>query len=229
MFFWFAFSALQFDIILATFFHKTFCYYVHKLYSLPFLCYFFFQIYHIFQLKKWSMMCYIKPNFKNLLFKTKKSLFKNIFTRILPLVYYTKYFWILQPSKWGSQIEKARQIFFKSEKNVICDWHLQGDSGSSLQLSVEINRWVQVGLVSFGAATGCVNDHPNGYSKISYYLDWIGTMTGMNFDWGNFSNWNLFVIFCICTILCFEFNLVMDWIPKNYLFNSSEIYLVWTL
>ena len=112
---------------------------------------------------------------------------------------------------------------------MICDWQLQGDSGSSLQLSVEINRWVQVGLVSFGAATGCVNDHPNGYSKISYYLDWIGTVTGMNFDWGNFSNWNPFVIFCTYTILCLEFNLVMDWIPKNCFFNLYQIYLVWNL
>lgn len=59
---------------------------------------------------------------------------------------------------------------------------LQGDSGSSLQYSVERGRWVQVGVVSFGAATGCDNEHPNGYSKIAHYLDWIGNVTGVHYD-----------------------------------------------
>jgi len=58
----------------------------------------------------------------------------------------------------------------------------QGDSGSSLQYTEEIGRWIQVGVVSFGAAIGCVNEHPNGYSKIVNYLDWITSVTGINFN-----------------------------------------------
>ena len=30
---------------------------------------------------------------------------------------------------------------------------------------------------------GCVNEHPNGYSKIVNYLDWITSVTGINFNW----------------------------------------------
>lgn len=60
----------------------------------------------------------------------------------------------------------------------------QGDSGSSLQYPLENDqdRWVQVGVVSFGAATGCADDHPNGYTRIAYFLDWISEITGLTFD-----------------------------------------------
>jgi len=59
----------------------------------------------------------------------------------------------------------------------------QGDSGSSLQYQTNNSeRWIQAGVVSFGAATGCADDHPNGFTKIAYYLDWIGQITGLEFD-----------------------------------------------
>lgn len=57
----------------------------------------------------------------------------------------------------------------------------QGDSGSALQYTSDIGRWIQVGVVSFGAAVGCVNQHPNGYSKIVNYLDWISSVTKIDF------------------------------------------------
>ena len=56
---------------------------------------------------------------------------------------------------------------------------LQGDSGSALQYAIDIGRWVQIGVVSFGPATGCQNDYPSGYSKIAHYLDWISQVTGI--------------------------------------------------
>lgn len=57
----------------------------------------------------------------------------------------------------------------------------QGDSGSSLQYIID-DRWVQTGVVSFGAATGCSDDHPNGYTRIAFYLDWIESITGIIFN-----------------------------------------------
>ena len=59
--------------------------------------------------------------------------------------------------------------------------NFQGDSGSSLQYVID-DRWVQTGVVSFGAATGCSDDHPNGYTRIAFYLDWIESITGIPFN-----------------------------------------------
>ena len=43
----------------------------------------------------------------------------------------------------------------------------QGDSGSSLQWEGEEGPWLQYGIVSFGASTGCGTGHPNGYSRFT--------------------------------------------------------------
>merc|ERR1719320_542973 len=58
----------------------------------------------------------------------------------------------------------------------------QGDSGSSLQYVSENGPWIQYGVVSFGASTGCGTGHPNGYSRVTGYLDFIGETTGMTFQ-----------------------------------------------
>jgi len=57
----------------------------------------------------------------------------------------------------------------------------QGDSGSSLQYLSKNGPYIQYGIVSFGASTGCGTGHPNGYSRITGYLDFIGETTGMTF------------------------------------------------
>lgn len=54
----------------------------------------------------------------------------------------------------------------------------QGDSGSALQHQ-ERGPWVQEGIVSFGSSTGCGTGHPNGYSRLSYYLEFIQSVTGI--------------------------------------------------
>lgn len=59
----------------------------------------------------------------------------------------------------------------------------QGDSGSSLQYhNSQEDRWIQFGIVSFGASTGCGTGHPNGYSRITEYLDFIGDTVGTTYD-----------------------------------------------
>jgi len=54
----------------------------------------------------------------------------------------------------------------------------QGDSGSALQHQ-EKGPWVQEGIVSFGSSTGCGTGHPNGYSRLAYYLEFIQSVTGI--------------------------------------------------
>jgi len=54
----------------------------------------------------------------------------------------------------------------------------QGDSGSALQHQ-EKGPWVQEGIVSFGSSTGCGTGHPNGYSRLAYYLEFIQSITGI--------------------------------------------------
>jgi len=58
----------------------------------------------------------------------------------------------------------------------------QGDSGSSLQYNAQNGPWIQYGIVSFGASTGCGTGHPNGYSRVTGYLDFIAGTTGMTFN-----------------------------------------------
>lgn len=58
----------------------------------------------------------------------------------------------------------------------------QGDSGSSLQTyNEEAGVWIQYGVVSFGASTGCGTGYPNGYSRVTAYLSFIQTITGIEF------------------------------------------------
>ncbi|KAI9558942.1 chymotrypsin-like protein [Daphnia sinensis] len=53
-----------------------------------------------------------------------------------------------------------------------------GDSGGPLSY---INNGVynQVGLVSFGSASGCELGYPTGFSRISSFIDWIVSVTGI--------------------------------------------------
>ncbi|XP_023339538.1 brachyurin [Eurytemora carolleeae] len=58
----------------------------------------------------------------------------------------------------------------------------QGDSGSSLQYSPRDGLYIQYGIVSFGASTGCGSGYPNGFTRVTSYLDFIGATIGMNFN-----------------------------------------------
>uniref|UniRef100_A0A0P5YUC4 Clip-domain serine protease n=1 Tax=Daphnia magna TaxID=35525 RepID=A0A0P5YUC4_9CRUS len=53
-----------------------------------------------------------------------------------------------------------------------------GDSGGPLSF---INGGVynQVGIVSFGSSAGCEVGYPAAYARVSYYADWISSVTGL--------------------------------------------------
>lgn len=51
-----------------------------------------------------------------------------------------------------------------------------GDSGGPLVL--ESNK-IQVGLTSFGSASGCAKGYPAAFTRITSYLDWIKSNTGI--------------------------------------------------
>ena len=53
-----------------------------------------------------------------------------------------------------------------------------GDSGGGL--TVDLNgRKVVVGVVSFGALAGCTLNYPAVYTRVTSYLDWISSKTGI--------------------------------------------------
>merc|ERR1711892_729920 len=55
-----------------------------------------------------------------------------------------------------------------------------GDSGGPLGYFDESReRWIEIGIVSFGASAGCEVGYPSGFTRTNYYLDWIKDQTGI--------------------------------------------------
>jgi len=56
-----------------------------------------------------------------------------------------------------------------------------GDSGGPLGYYDESReRWIEVGIVSFGASAGCEVGYPSGFTRTTYYLDWIKEQAGID-------------------------------------------------
>ena len=56
-----------------------------------------------------------------------------------------------------------------------------GDSGGPLGHYDEAReRWVEYGIVSFGASSGCEVGYPAGFTRTEYYLDWIKQQAGID-------------------------------------------------
>jgi secreted trypsin-like serine protease len=62
--------------------------------------------------------------------------------------------------------------------HVICSV-LQGDSGSPLVFLLN-GVYNQVGIVSFGAAAGCQRGYPVAFTRVTSYLNWIASNTGIS-------------------------------------------------
>jgi secreted trypsin-like serine protease len=59
---------------------------------------------------------------------------------------------------------------------------LQGDSGGPLVLLESDGAYTEVGVVSFGSDDGCTQGYPVGFTRVTSYLDWISSNTGLRFD-----------------------------------------------
>jgi len=59
---------------------------------------------------------------------------------------------------------------------------LQGDSGGPLVYLESDGIYTEVGIVSFGSSAGCTQGYPVGFTRITSYLSWISSNTGVRFD-----------------------------------------------
>lgn len=57
----------------------------------------------------------------------------------------------------------------------------QGDSGGGLHLELN-GRKVVIGVVSFGAESGCTLNYPAVYTRVTSFLDWIQGKTGIRIE-----------------------------------------------
>ncbi|XP_045111201.1 uncharacterized protein LOC123504604 isoform X2 [Portunus trituberculatus] len=57
----------------------------------------------------------------------------------------------------------------------------RGDSGSPVQIQMENGRWVQLGILAFGAAYGCEAGYPSGNILLPPYISWIEGVTDLEF------------------------------------------------
>lgn len=56
---------------------------------------------------------------------------------------------------------------------------LQGDSGDPLVYFESDGVYTQVGIASFVASGGCQQGLPAGFTRVTSYLDWISSNTGI--------------------------------------------------
>jgi secreted trypsin-like serine protease len=59
---------------------------------------------------------------------------------------------------------------------------LQGDSGGPLGYLESDDIYTQVGIVSFGAGAGCAQGYPAAFTRVTSFLSWILTNTGISID-----------------------------------------------
>jgi secreted trypsin-like serine protease len=56
---------------------------------------------------------------------------------------------------------------------------LQGDNGGPLVYLESDGTYTQVGIVSFVSAAGCQQGHPAVFTRVTSYLSWIESNTGI--------------------------------------------------
>jgi secreted trypsin-like serine protease len=57
---------------------------------------------------------------------------------------------------------------------------VQGDSGGPLVIRDSLGQWMQVGLVSYGAASGCENGYPDVFTRLTKYINWIKDVVNLS-------------------------------------------------
>ena len=81
--------------------------------------------------------------------------------------------------------EECRRVFGIIDSNICIDTSdneggiCQGDSGGPLNLPVGGGQYMTIGVTSFTASAGCELGYPNGYARVTSFLDWISQNTGL--------------------------------------------------
>lgn len=67
-------------------------------------------------------------------------------------------------------------------QDIIVHFVFQGDSGGPL-VYIANGVHTQVGIVSFGSRDGCQLGYPVGFTRVTSYLNWIQSVTGISIYW----------------------------------------------
>ena len=102
-----------------------------------------------------------------------------------PLI--SKYLRVIDVIVMNQEICRKLYLNIPRESNVCIDGTdgkstCNGDSGGPLALT-DINngnKWILIGLTSFGAVAGCEKGWPAVFTRITSYLEWIHFNTGIN-------------------------------------------------
>jgi len=57
-----------------------------------------------------------------------------------------------------------------------------GDSGGPLNHETSPGKYEQIGIASFVSSGGCENEYPHGFTRVTHYLQWIATKTGIDLE-----------------------------------------------
>lgn len=57
---------------------------------------------------------------------------------------------------------------------------IKGDRGGPLGFRGQNGRWILIGVASFFASVGCQPAYPDGFTRVSYYTDWISSTIANN-------------------------------------------------
>jgi secreted trypsin-like serine protease len=58
----------------------------------------------------------------------------------------------------------------------------QGDSGGPLNYENSSGKYMTVGVASFVSSAGCESGLPHGFTRVTEYLDWIESETGIQIN-----------------------------------------------
>lgn len=55
------------------------------------------------------------------------------------------------------------------------NWHASKEDEAA-------RKFTQVGIVSFGSSLGCEYGYPNGFARVTEFLDWISQESGLDIE-----------------------------------------------
>lgn len=88
-----------------------------------------------------------------------------------------------RPARFLSYIRTTLAIFVVLCLSLIFSCLLQGDSGGPLVHLDSDGVYTLVGITSFGSNAGCQKGYPAAFTRVTSYLNWIQSTTGIAISW----------------------------------------------